>query len=49
MDGKIIASYKVELKQNSHIIGDLQTRILVVKEWVVLIGKCNVNPEGINN
>ncbi len=45
--GKIIASNKVELKQKSHIIGDLQTKTLVVEEGVVLVGKCNVNPEGV--
>ena len=44
--GKIIASNKVELKQKSHIIGDLQTKTLVVEEGVALVGKCNVNPEG---
>ncbi len=47
VDGKIIASDKVELKQNSHIIGDLQTKTLVVEEGIVLVGKCNVNPEGV--
>ncbi len=47
VDGKIIASDKVELKQKSHIIGDLQTKILVVEEGVVLIGKCNVKPDGV--
>ena len=45
--GKIIASNKVELKQKSHIIGDLQTKTLVVEEGVVLVGKCNVIPEGV--
>ncbi len=47
VDGKIIATDKVELKHKSHIIGDLQTKILVVEEGVVLVGKCNVNPEGV--
>ena len=47
VDGNIIASDKVELKQKSHIIGDLQTKTLVVEEGVVLVGKCNVNPEGV--
>ncbi|MHC4269771.1 MAG: bactofilin family protein [Planctomycetota bacterium] len=45
--GEIIVSDKVELKQNSHIIGDLQTKILVIEEGAVLVGKCNVNPEGV--
>ncbi len=49
VEGKIIASDKVELKHKSHIIGDLQTKILVVEEGVVLVGKCNVNPEGIKH
>ncbi len=47
VDGEIIASDRVELKQKSHIIGDLQTKKLVVEEGVVLVGKCNVNPEGV--
>jgi cytoskeletal protein CcmA (bactofilin family) len=47
VDGEIIASDRVELKQKSHIIGDLKTKTLVVEEGVVLVGKCNVNPEGV--
>lgn len=47
VDGEIIASDKVELKQESHTTGDLQTKTLVVEEGVVLVGKCNVNPEGV--
>ncbi len=45
--GEIIASDKVELKQKSHIIGDLQAKTLVIEEGVVIVGKCNVNPEGV--
>ncbi len=45
--GEIIVSDKVELKQNSHIIGNLQTKTLVIEEGAVLVGKCNVNPEGV--
>ncbi len=47
VDGEIIASDKVELKQKSYLIGDLQTKTLVVEEGVVLVGKCNVKPEGV--
>ncbi len=47
VDGEIIASEKVELKHKSHVIGDLQTKTLVVEEGVVLVGKCNVNPDGV--
>ncbi len=46
VDGNIKASDRVELKQNAHLIGDLQTKILVMEKGVVLVGKCNVNPEG---
>jgi cytoskeletal protein CcmA (bactofilin family) len=45
VDGNIKASDKVELKQNAHLIGDLQARTLVVEKGVVFVGKCNVNPE----
>ncbi len=45
-DGNIKASDKIKLKQNAHLIGDLQTKALVIEEGVVLIGQCNVNPEG---
>ena len=40
------ASDKIKLKQNAHLVGDLQTKALVIEEGVVLIGQCNVNPEG---
>jgi cytoskeletal protein CcmA (bactofilin family) len=46
VDGNIKASDKVELKQNAHLIGDLQAKILVIEEGVVFVGQCNVNPEG---
>ncbi len=46
IDGNIKASDKVELKQNAHLIGDLQAKTLVVEKGVVLVGQCNVNPEG---
>jgi cytoskeletal protein CcmA (bactofilin family) len=47
VDGNIKASDKVELKQKAHLIGDLQSKILVIEEGVVFVGKCNVNPEGV--
>ncbi len=47
VDGKIIASDKIVLKQKAHLIGDLQAKTLVIEEGVVFIGRCNVNPEGV--
>ena len=47
VDGNIIASEKVVLKQKAHLIGDLQAKTLVIEEGVVFIGRCNVNPEGV--
>jgi cytoskeletal protein CcmA (bactofilin family) len=47
IDGKIIASDKVVLKQKAHLIGDLQAKTLVIEDGVVFIGLCNVNPEGV--
>ncbi len=47
VDGTIIASDKVVLKQKAHLIGDLQARSLVVEEGVVFVGRCNVNPKGV--
>ena len=46
VDGNILASEKVELKQKAHLIGDLQARTLVIEEGVVFVGQCNVNPNG---
>ena len=46
VDGNIKASDKVELKQNAHLIGDLQAKTLVIEEGVIFVGQCNVNPEG---
>ncbi len=49
VDGKIIASDKVTLKQKAHLIGDLQAKTLVIEEGVVFVGRCNVNPEGVKS
>ncbi len=49
IDGKIVASDKVVLKQKAHLIGDLQAKILVIEEGVVIAGRCNVNPEGVKS
>jgi cytoskeletal protein CcmA (bactofilin family) len=46
VDGNILASEKVELKQKAHLIGDLQARTLVIEEGVIFVGQCNVNPNG---
>jgi cytoskeletal protein CcmA (bactofilin family) len=47
VDGNIIASDKVVLKQKAHLVGDLQAKILVIEKGVVFVGRCNVNPEGV--
>ena len=47
VDGNIIASDKVVLKQKAHLVGDLQAKILVIEEGVVFVGRCNVSPEGV--
>ncbi|MBC8549985.1 MAG: polymer-forming cytoskeletal protein [Candidatus Brocadiales bacterium] len=46
VDGNIIASNKVVLKQKAHLTGNLQAKTLVIEKGVVFIGRCNVNPEG---
>ncbi len=46
VDGNIIATEKVELKQKAQLLGDLKARTLVIEEGVVFVGKCNVNPDG---
>ena len=46
MDGNIVASEKVELRERAQLIGDLKARTLVIEEGVVFVGKCNVNPDG---
>ena len=46
VDGNIVASEKVELKERAQLMGDLTARTLVIEEGVVFIGKCNVNPDG---
>jgi len=49
VDGEIIASDKVVLKQKAHLIGDLQAKHLVIEEGVVFVGRCNVNPKGVKS
>ena len=46
IDGNIIASEKIELKQKAQLIGDLQAKTVIIEEGVVFVGKCNVNPDG---
>ncbi len=46
LDGNIKASDTVELKQNAHLVGDLQAKTLVMEKGVVFVGKCNISPEG---
>jgi len=47
VDGNIKASDRVELKQDAHLIGDLQAKTLVMEKGVVFVGECNINPEGV--
>jgi cytoskeletal protein CcmA (bactofilin family) len=46
LDGNIKASDTVELKQNAHLVGDLQAKTLVMEKGVIFVGKCNISPEG---
>ena len=46
VDGNVVASEKVELKQNARLTGDLKARTLMIEEGVVFVGNCNVNPDG---
>ena len=49
VDGEIIASDKVVLKQKAHLIGDLQAKHLVIEEGVVFVGRCNPRKSEIKN
>ncbi len=49
VDGKITASDKIVLKQKAHLIGDLQAKILVIEDGVIIVGRCNVNPDGVKS
>ncbi|MDP8219372.1 MAG: polymer-forming cytoskeletal protein [Candidatus Theseobacter exili] len=49
VDGNVIATEKVELKEKAQLHGDLKARTLVIEEGVVFVGKCNVNPNGFKN
>jgi len=46
VDGNIVASDKVVLKQKAHLTGNLQAKTLVIEEGVIFIGICNVDPGG---
>ncbi|MDR4506391.1 MAG: polymer-forming cytoskeletal protein [Candidatus Scalindua sp.] len=46
VDGNIIATERVELKQKAQLLGDLKARTLVIEEGVVFVGQCDVNPDG---
>lgn len=46
VDGNIVATEKVELKQKAQLLGDLKARTLVIEEGVVFVGQCDVNPDG---
>ncbi|MEP9410437.1 MAG: polymer-forming cytoskeletal protein [Candidatus Brocadia sp.] len=46
IDGNVIATEKVELRERAQLIGDLKAKILVIEEGVVFVGNCNVNPDG---
>lgn len=46
IDGNVIATEKVELRERAQLIGDLKAKTLVIEEGVVFVGNCNVNPDG---
>ena len=46
LEGDIVATEKVELKHKAQLLGDLQSRTLVIEEGVIFNGQCNVNPNG---
>jgi cytoskeletal protein CcmA (bactofilin family) len=46
VDGNIIATERVELKQKAQLLGDLKARTLIIEEGVVFVGQCDVNPDG---
>ncbi len=46
VDGNLIATEKVELKERAQLVGDLKAKTLVIEEGVVFVGNCNVNPDG---
>ncbi len=46
VDGNIVATERVELKQKAQLLGDLKARTLVIEEGVVFVGQCDVNPDG---
>ena len=48
VDGNVTATEKIELKENAQLNGDIKAKKLLIEEGVLFIGKCNVNPSGVN-
>jgi cytoskeletal protein CcmA (bactofilin family) len=44
--GNLIATQKVELESNASILGDVKTRIFVIKEGGIFHGNCSMKAEG---
>ena len=49
VNGNVTASEKIELKNNAQFIGDLTAKTLSIEEGVLFVGKCSVNPNGIES
>ncbi|MCF7790617.1 MAG: polymer-forming cytoskeletal protein [Victivallales bacterium] len=48
VEGNVTASEKIELKNKAQLTGDLTAKTLSIEEGVLFVGKCNVNPSGID-
>jgi cytoskeletal protein CcmA (bactofilin family) len=44
--GNLMANQKVELESNASILGDVKTRIFVIKEGGIFHGNCSMKAEG---
>lgn len=45
--GNLVASQKVELESKATILGDVKTRIFVIKEGGIFHGKCSMREQGV--
>lgn len=44
--GNLVATQKVELESNASILGDVKTRVFVIKEGGIFHGNCQMKAEG---
>lgn len=44
--GNLVATQKVELESNASILGDVKTRVFVIKEGGIFHGNCHMKAEG---